>query len=185
MQIIVPVALTPEQYVQNEYHQQIARPANCPNCQKACTLKALGYYSRFVTALLTAAVLAIWVRRFWCRHCDITVSCLPDFAQPYRVVNNPTIEDGFQGKNQPQVQRWASLVQGYWKRFEGHWPQLRSQVGASFGRCPPGATARQFWEKLKEACGSLTTATRQLVHNFGETLFATYQCHQPKNYQAG
>jgi hypothetical protein len=185
MQIIVPVALNPEQYVQSEYQEQIARPANCPNCQKASTLKALGYYSRFVTALLTAAVLEIWVRRFWCRHCDITVSCLPDFAQPYRVVNNPTIEDGFQGKNEPHVQRWASLVRGYWKRFEGHWPRLRSQVGASFGRCPPGATARQFWEKLKQACGSLTTATRQLVHDFREPLFATYQCHQPKNYQAG
>jgi hypothetical protein len=54
MQIIVPVALSPEQYVETEYQHQIDLPANCPNCQKAGTLKALGYYSRFVTAMLTA-----------------------------------------------------------------------------------------------------------------------------------
>ena len=184
MQIIAPVSLSPEEYVETEHHRQIVRPTNCPNCQKAATLKALGYYSRFVTAMLTAAVLEIWVRRFWCWHCDITVSCLPDFAQPYRPVNNQTIEEGFQGKDHPQVQRWAGLVRGYWRRLEEHWPRLRSQVGAAFGRCAPQTTARQFWESLVEACGSLTTATRRLVHDFRETLFATYQCHQPKNYQA-
>jgi len=184
MQIIVPVALSPEQYVQTEHQKQILRPSTCPNCQKASTLKAKGYYSRFVTVLLIAAVLRIWVRRFRCRHCDITVSCLPDFAQPYRPVNNQTIEDGFQGKNQPHVQRWASLIRGYWKRFERHWPQLRVRVGSAFGRGAPNATARQFWESLLKACGSLTTATRQLVHHFRITLFATYPCHQPKNYQA-
>jgi len=184
MQIILPVALSPEQYVQSEHHKRIGRPANCPNCRKAATLKALGYYSRFVSVLLAAAVLKIWVRRFWCRHCDITVSCLPDFAQPYRVVNNQTIEAGWQGEDRPDVQRWAGLLRDYWKRFEGHWPQLRSRVGAAFGRCAPQATARQFWECLLGACGSLTTPTRQLVHDFRETLFATYQCHQRKDYQA-
>jgi len=184
MQIIVSVALRPEQYVETEHHRQILRPSTCPNCRKVGELKAKGYYGRFVTLLLVAAVLKILVRRFRCRHCDITVSCLPDFAQPYRPVQTQTIEAGFQGKNEPDVQRWAGLIGGYWKRFERHWPQLRGRVGAAFGRCAPEATARQFWEKLLGACGSLNTATRQLVHDFGETLFATYQCHQPKSYQA-
>jgi hypothetical protein len=185
MQIIVPVALSPEQYVESNYQEQIAPPAICPSCQAAGSLKALGYYSRFVTAMVKAVVLEIWVRRFWCRRCDITVSCLPDFAQPYRLVNNQTIEEGFQEKNPPHVQRWAGLVRGYWQRWEKHWPHLRSRVGAFFGRGAPGVTARQFWQSLLEACGSLTTATRQLVQDFRETLFATYPCHQPRNYQAG
>ena len=184
MQIIVSVGVSPEDYVETDYQEQIAPPANCPNCQAARALRALGYYSRFVTAMLTAAVLEIWVRRFWCRECDITVSCLPDFAQPYRVVNNQTIEDGFQENNQPHVQRWAGLVRGYWRRLERHWRHLRARVGAFFGRLAPDATARQFWESLLGACGSLATATRQLVDDFRETLFATYQCHQPKSYQA-
>ena len=184
MQIIVSVALSPEQYVETEHHKEILRPSICPNCLKAGKLKAKGYYGRFVTLLLVAAVLKIWVRRFRCRHCDITVSCLPDFAQPYRPVQNQTIEAGFQGKDEPHVQRWSGLIRGYWKRFERHWPRLQRRVGAAFGRCAPEATARQFWERLLESCGSLTTATRQLVHDFRETLFATYRCHQPKSYQA-
>ena len=184
MQIIVSVALSPEQYVETEHHKEILRPSICPNCLKAGKLKAKGYYGRFVTLLLEAAVLKIWVRRFRCRHCDITVSCLPDFAQPYRPVQNQTIEAGFQGKDEPHVQRWSGLIRGYWKRFERHWPRLQRRVGAAFGRCTPEATARQFWERLLGACGSLTTATRQLVHDFRETLFATYRCHQPKSYQA-
>jgi len=183
MQIIAPVLLSPEQYAQCEHHKQMVRPTNCPNCQQAKSLKALGYYRRYVS-LLVAKVLQIWVRRFWCRHCEITVSCLPDFAQPYRVVNNQTIEAGFGGEDRPDVQRWIGLLRNYWRRLEGHWPRLRSHVGAAFGRCAPEATARQFWERLLRACGSLNTATRQLVHDFRITLFATYQCHQPKNYQA-
>ena len=183
MQIIVRVALTPEQYVESKHHQQIVRPDQCPNCQKAATLKALGYYSRFVSILLKAAALEIWVRRFWCRLCDITVSCLPDFAQPYRVVNNHTIEAGFRGEDRPDVQRWASLLGDYWKCLQSHWPELRTRVGAVFGRYAPDATARQFWEQIIKACGSLDTATRRLVSDFRTTLFATYQCHQPQNYQ--
>lgn len=182
MQIIVPVTLSPEQYAQSEHHRQMPRPANCPNCGQAGSQKALGYYQRYIS-LLVAKVLQIWVRRFWCRHCGITVSCLPDFAQPYRLVNNQTIQAGFQGEERPDVQRWDVLLRSYWKRFESYWPQLRSQVGSAFGRCAPGATARQFWQGVLKACGSLTTATRQLVHQFGVTLFATYQCHRPKNYQ--
>jgi len=184
MQTIVPVALSPEHYVQTEHHKQILRPSTCPNCLKAGQLKAKGYYSRFVTRLLVAAVLKILVRRFRCRHCNTTVRCLPDFAQPYRPVQSQTVEAGFQGKDEPHVQRWSGLIRGYWKRFERHWPQLQRRVEAAFGRCAPEATARQFWERLLEACGSLTTATRQLVHDFRETLFATYRCHQPKSYQA-
>jgi hypothetical protein len=54
-------------------------------------LGALAYYERYITTA-TVLVLLIWVRRFLCRHCRISVSCLPDFAQPYRAVNTPTVE---------------------------------------------------------------------------------------------
>jgi hypothetical protein len=39
----------------------------------------------------------IAVRRFVCRHSPVTVSCLPQFAQPYRLVCNETIEAFFAG----------------------------------------------------------------------------------------
>src|ERR1039457_1877905 len=63
------------------------------------------YYERFITTA-TALVLLIWVRRFLCRVCGVSVSCLPAFAQPYRPVNTPTIAAGFEGQDTtPQVQR--------------------------------------------------------------------------------
>ena len=60
-------------------HKQVKPPENCPNCQQAHILEGLAYYHRYITTA-TALVLLIWVRRFLCRHCRISVSCLPQFA---------------------------------------------------------------------------------------------------------
>src|SRR6266545_5511895 len=109
MQLIRPVPVTAEQYVQENFHQQIRAPQNCPNCQHAHSLEALCYYWRYVTSML-AAVLRIQVRRFLCRHCRVSISCLPDFAQPYRLVNTSTVQAGFDGqKARPDVQRWGPV----------------------------------------------------------------------------
>jgi hypothetical protein len=80
MQTIYPTSLTPEQYAEQKYHQQVRPLENCPNCQQAHVLEALAYYERFITAA-TALVLLILVRRFLCRVCRVSVSCLPAFAQ--------------------------------------------------------------------------------------------------------
>lgn len=185
MQIICPVPLTAEQYVEENYQRKIGPPENCPNCQKAHCLEALGYYPRYVTASLAAALL-IWVRRFLCGHCRLSVSCLPDFAQPYRLVNSSTVEAGFNEQNhRPDVQRWQHLVESCWQRFEEHLPRLIRTVGNGLGPCPTDVGAEQFWALVKRACGSLATATRQLVHQFRTCLFGTYRCHQRKSYHAG
>jgi len=93
----------------------------------------------------TALVLLIWVRRFLCRHCRISVSCLPQFAQPYRPVNTPTIAAGFNGQDDcPEVQRWSELIGVYWRRFKAHLPLLLRQP-----------TATGFWRQLLRHCGDL------------------------------
>src|ERR1017187_793568 len=96
----------------------------------------------------TALVLLIWVRRFLCRHCRISVSCLPQFAQPYRPVNTPTIAAGFNGQATSQVARWSELIRGYWQRFQTHLPVLLRQVGNAFGPVPLQPTAQGFWGQL-------------------------------------
>jgi hypothetical protein len=177
MQTIVKTSLTPEQYVEQDYHQQVKPPENCPNCGRAHALEALAYYERYVTSLL--AVLLIGVRRFLCRHCRVSVSCLPDFAQPYRAVNSSTIEAGFNGQIQRrEVQHWGVAIAVYWRRFEAHLPLLLRQVGQAFGALPLPATAKDFWQQLLARCGDLANATRQLVHRFHTCLFSTYRCHQ-------
>ena len=184
MQTIYPTSLTPEQYAQQKYHQQVRPPENCPNCQRAHVLEALAYYERFITTA-TALVLLIWVRRFLCRVCGVSVSCLPAFAQPYRPVNTPTIAAGFEGQDtRPEVQRWSQLIDGYWRRFENHLPVLLRQVGNAFGPVPLQPAAAGFWRQLLRHCGHLAEATRQLVHQFHTCLFGTYRCHQRRPLQA-
>jgi hypothetical protein len=155
MQTIYPTSLTPEQYVEQEYHQQVRPPESCPNCKRARALEALAYYRRYITTD-SALVLMIWVRRFLCRLCRVSVSCLPAFTQPYRPVNTPTIAAGLDGQDaRPEVQRWRPLIDGYWRRFETHLPVLLRQVGNAFGPVPLRLTAKGFWRQLLRAATSV------------------------------
>jgi hypothetical protein len=177
MQRIFQTSLTPEEYAQQEYHRQVRPPENCPNCDRAHSLEALAYYDRYISTA-TALVLLIWVRRFLCRHCRVSVSCLPSFAQPYRPVNTATVAEGFNGQATPPVARWSELIRGYWRRFESHLPTLVRQVGQAFGPVALRPTAQSFWRQLLRQCGDLAGATRQLIHQFHTCLFGTYRCHQ-------
>jgi hypothetical protein len=113
------------------------------------------------------------------------VSCLPQFAQPYRPVNTATVAAGFNGEGaRPEVRRWEQLIRGYWRRFETHLPLLVRQVGNAFGPLPLPPTTRGFWGRVLEQCGDLATATRQLIHQFHTCLFGTYRCHQRRPPQA-
>jgi len=180
MQTIFPTSLTPAEYVEQEYEEQVQAPERCPNCEGLNSLEALGYYSRFVTQVI-AAVLEIWVRRFRCRRCRISVSCLPEFAQPYRVVNSTTVEAGFNGEQtRADVQRWELVLRSYWRSFEAHQVELVRRVGQQWGTIPLQATAREFWERCVQRCQGLARTTQELIARFRTCLFGTYRCHQPE-----
>lgn len=184
MQKIFQTSLTPEQYAHSEYHRQVPPPENCPNCEGAHVLEALTYYERYISTA-RALFLLIWVRRFRCRRCRISVSCLPSFAQPYRPVNTTTIAAGFNGEaDRPEVQRAYELIKCYWRRFEMHLPVLLRSVGNAFGPLTLQPTAQGFWRQLLQACGDLPRATEELIHQFHTCLFGTYRCHQPRQPQA-
>lgn len=184
MQNIFKTSLTPRQYVEQDYQKQVKPPETCLNCGRAHTLEALAYYHRYVTWLTD--VLMIWVRRFLCRHCRVSVSCLPDFAQPYRAVNSATIAAGFSGQTQSrEVQHWGAAIEVYWRRYQRHLPALLRIVGNAFGALSLQPTAREFWKVLLAECGDLPRATGQLVHQFHTCLFGAYRCHQRRPLQAG
>jgi len=140
-------------------------------------LGAHGYYQRYVTGS-TKKELLIAVRRFKCRSCTVTVSCLPSFAQPYKLVNNDTITDGFNGKQTPLVERWAGLIASYLREFESHLPELVRRVGNVFGPLKVNQSAQDFWLLLIRRCRDLGRATAILVEQFHTCLFGTYRCHQ-------
>jgi hypothetical protein len=184
VQTIFQTSLTPEQYLEQDHHTQVRPPLNCLNCGRAHTLEALAYYWRYVTGA-AAMVLRILVRRFICRRCRISISCLPEFAQPYRPVNTPTIAAGFNGQaGSAPVQRWSHLIRTYWERFQTHLPVLLRQVGNALGPLPLEPTAKGFWQQLLGQCGDLGKATQQLINQFHTCLWGTYRCHQRRQLQA-
>lgn len=175
MQKIYPVTLTPQEYLEEGHEQQVQKPEKCLNCHGANCLEALGYYWRWISYLLDH--FRIGIRRFRCLECRVSISCLPDFAQPYRVVNTQTIQAGFNG----QAQRvWGSLILVYWKKLTAHLPMLLRTVGSAFGRSSVNTSAAEFWELILKECDSLAAATERLVREFRTCLFGTYRCHQRK-----
>ncbi|WP_420196873.1 DUF6431 domain-containing protein [Chthoniobacter flavus] len=158
----------------------MSRPLHCPNCSAAKSLVALGYYERWLSGT-GRGDLRLPVRRFRCRACSRTVSLLPDFAQPYRLVRNEAIERYFSGESEPiGARRHVLLMRCYWRRFTTWLPNLSRAVGEDFGRAPPASEPRKWWVFLMDATGDLTRATGRLVEHVRVTVFGRYQCHQPR-----
>jgi hypothetical protein len=168
------------QYLEQDHAEQVQRPENCASCGGANCLEALGYYRRWISYLLEA--IRIRVRRFLCLQCRVSISCLPDFAQPYRVVNTQTVEAGFDGGGSAAERHWGWLIVAYWKKFTTHLVALLRTVGNAFGPCPVDVGPEDFWKLILKQCGCLAAATEQLAGKFRICLFGTYRCHQPKMF---
>jgi hypothetical protein len=178
MQKLVRVKLSVEEYVREQFHKQMRPPLQCPNCGRIRRLWALGYYQRYTTGAPGKAI-AILVRRFRCTVCKITVSCLPSFAQPYRLINHTTLEAFVRGEHRRRdVQAQWDLLQRYLRRFAEWQPQLLKIIGHRFGRASPKEDATAFWRRAVATCGSASKLTVLLMEQFGTTCFTTYRCHQ-------
>ena len=147
MQKVVRVKHTVESYVQQNFHQRMRAPEECPQCHRYHRFQAHGYYERFATDRM-GKVLRIRVRRFLCTHCARTLSCLPYFLQPYRLISNPTMEAFMLGEGQRlDVQRQAGLLQRYRQRFVSGWKTLAQLLGNLFGRAPPSRNRHRLLAK--------------------------------------
>ena len=178
MQKVVRVKLSVEAYVREQFHRQMRPPSQCPNCGRFHRLWGHAYYERGGTDTC-GKVIAFWVRRFRCTYCKITVSCLPRFAQPYRLVNHTTLEAFVKGRHQRRdVQARWDLLQRYLRRFVAWQPELIKIIGHRFGRASPKEDATAFWRRAVARCGSASELTVHLVEQFGTTCFGTYRCHQ-------
>lgn len=179
VQQIIHVPLSVEQYTEQRFHQQVRPPQRCGNCGKLGEFGALGYYSRYTTSA-KGLVISFWVARFLCKACKKSTSCLPSFAQPYRLVASETIAAYVrEDRQRPDVQRNEGLLARYRKCFLRWAPELLSIIGTRFGRGPPHETATAFWRRAVAVCGALAELTLRLVQEFRTTCFGTYRCHQP------
>ena len=112
-----------------------------------------GVYERYVSS--GSSCFLIKVLRFHCKQTGATVSLLPDFAQPYRLLESQLIEDSFLGRANRFLQTWSDLLKSYRKGFEHWYCELSSVVGFSLGRAPPGigCSGQEYFKWLVGACG--------------------------------
>jgi hypothetical protein len=181
MQLLRAFEIDPEGYVREDVHLKVRPPTFCPHCSSAGTLWSLGYYQRSISRF-TAGLLRLSIRRFRCRACGKTVSILPSFAQPYRFVQNLTIERFVRGGPWTNdVIRSLPLLQIYWRRFVAWLPDLATSLGETLPRPPPNVDAKEWWMRLLVLHGGLNSTTGILVSSYRITLFGRYQCHQPNS----
>jgi hypothetical protein len=179
VQIIVRVRCTPEIYSAGRRHSAISPPKKCPNCGQIRSLASLGYYERWLSGL-DARDLRLLIRRFRCRGCGRTVSLLPDFAQPYRLVRNETIERYFaRDLDRGDVRRWSELLGRYWRRFTIWLPALRRAAAVIFGRGPPASRPQKWWLFMVTPTRNLASLTVRLLAEVRVTIFGRYRCHYP------
>jgi hypothetical protein len=168
--LIRAVNMDAERYVAEKFEKQIRPPEKCPHCCGSKTLWALGYYVRNLSRLGIGA-LRLVIRRFRCHSCGKTVSILPAFAQPYRFVQNTTIESYVCGSPFPnEVIRNIDLLSQYWRRFSAWLPEIERTVGNALGRAPP-RVPQEGWEFLLASHDDLGATTQSFASAFQITLF--------------
>ena len=141
-------------------------------------LELPGVYERYVSNGSTSQLIA--VLRYRCGQTGATVSLLPDFAQPYRLLASELIEDYFLGRANRFLDSWFELLKSYRKGFEAWYKKLSAIVGFSLGRAPPGidSNAAEYFKWLVGACGNcLKKVTRTLTKRLKVSTFGRYQCH--------
>lgn len=182
MQIIFPFSGTPEEYVAGAAHKEVLPPPVCPACERRGCFESLGYYTRGLNCAGSSGVMPIVIRRFRCIHCRISVSLLPNFAQPYRLVRNEVIQKFFDGESDDgDMQRWDYLLRRYMRRFCQWFPDLLVRTEIRSGRSPPGNFVG-FWKLFTNSWGTLEAATNRLIRDFCITAFGAYRCHMlPRN----
>jgi len=179
MQIIRAVPCDVERYAQEGFQRCLRPPPHCPHCGSTHALWALGYYARNISRL-QLGFLRILIRRFRCRFCRKTLSILPSFAQPYRLIQNSTIERFVRGGPwSNDVIRLLPLLQLYWKRFSTWLPEVRRIVSEGFPRPPPTSEPLEWWMYLLSSNDGLGATTLRLASTFQITLFGRYRCHRP------
>ena len=180
MQIIIAFDGDAESYVSSDAHLRVERPRSCPNCLKRIRLRALGYYSRWVSSSGRGGTTSIKVRRFRCPACRLSTSMLPDFAQSYRLVETDTVDRYLSGsRGGHAIATWEGLLGNYQRRFEDRLPETLHILSSVFELSRLAAGAVEQWERMRVHFGGARTMIARLALEAGVTVFGVYHCHSP------
>lgn len=177
MQTILLTDLTPEKYVESEFHKKVGSPQGClnPACGYPGRLHRHGFYERFLSGLQAL----LRVIRFLCPSCRKTLSRLPSFALPHRYVRVSTVERFMGGEPaDAEVQRQETILKRYRGDFSEHFPWLVRGIGMLLGnRIWKAKESAPFWKALTKHYRGLACASHGLVTGFGLGLFRNYREH--------
>jgi hypothetical protein len=107
------------------------------------------------------------------------VSILPNFAQPYRFVQNATIEKFVNGPWDVDVARWQVLLRRYWAKYVSWLPKLIGALSTGKDRAPPNDTPYGWWMFFISSHRDFAAASMSAVRRFQITYFGRYRCHRP------
>lgn len=178
MQLIYTTFESVEEYQSRQTHARLSGPRACPNCGRPARLHSHGTYQRYTTSSGPGTP-KISIRRFCCPACRRTVSLLPSFAQPYRLVLNDTIDAWASGeRSRADVRRWTMRIKHYWNQYRRWLPIFRLKV-SGFLSARRHHTPEAVWNEVLRRTGSLAAATAHLTERYQVTMFGEYKCHLP------
>jgi hypothetical protein len=124
-------------------------------------------------------LLLIWITRFLCPVCGRTTSCLPSFAQPYRLMATDTIEAFLQGRrNEPGIAQYWDLLQANRRQWERRAAEIEAITGAFFGPAGDEAASQRLLGAMLSRWENLQRAGVELLDLFGEALLGRYRIHE-------
>lgn len=179
MQVVVHIDGAAESYIQEKRFERLKAPECCPNCKSQKRLRAHGYYERSIAALESVRCMRLHVRRFRCFDCQRTISLLPSFCQPYRLLPNEMIASYFKGSVANASRSWDFLLKRYWQRYTVWLHEIRCRLTEDFGLETSLQSADEVWGVIDRTFNGVAHVTMELVLKSRITLFGSYRCHRP------
>jgi len=181
VQILTPFAGSPDDYFASAGERLVRPPKCCPNCGSTRRLRFHGYYERYVSSEASGDPLALKIRRYRCRDCNLTTSLLPCFCFSYRILRGELVAKYFRGDGiEARESKWLPLLRIYHQRFEDWIPQLTLHLQSSFSVTLTNLTSRAAWRRIELHLGLFPTANGRILSRSGVTLLGRYSCHLPK-----
>lgn len=174
-QNIIHIFATTAEYTREQMHRLVKRPDRCLCCGHD-RVHRHGHYDRFLVH--DGKPHTILVARFLCPRCRRTISMLPSFVLPYRLLPGSMVQSWFAGdRSHAGTAQYESLLKDYQRCWERQCVTLHAMLGGALGRMDPGKLPQQLYRALMAQWGDLAGANVGLLQEFGQSLLGHYRIH--------
>lgn len=109
---------------------------------------------------------------------------LPDFSQPYRLVETDIVDEFLAGGRSGFWQPiWSGLLNEYQRRFEERLPETTRIMAVTFGFPVVPASPVEHWDRMRIHLLGPRPLTAKLALEARATVFGIYNCHAPGRHR--